>query len=110
MTRTLLNNYIGTGKWFLLPWMARRKRERLLSRTRNASCRVHSASHPVFVSITRIIGAGADLHAGLYSGQVGPVYIEPKHEPGSYDREVFSRTQRVSSRLSVRVGTGRRIF
>jgi FtsP/CotA-like multicopper oxidase with cupredoxin domain len=33
--------------------------------------------------------AGADLHAGQYSGQVGPVYIEPKHEPGDYDREVF---------------------
>lgn len=33
--------------------------------------------------------AGADLHAGQYSGQVGPVYIEPKHEPGNYDREVF---------------------
>jgi FtsP/CotA-like multicopper oxidase with cupredoxin domain len=33
--------------------------------------------------------AGADLQAGQYSGQVGPVYIEPKHEPGTYDREVF---------------------
>jgi FtsP/CotA-like multicopper oxidase with cupredoxin domain len=33
--------------------------------------------------------AGADLHSGQYSGQVGAVYIEPKHEPGSYDREVF---------------------
>jgi FtsP/CotA-like multicopper oxidase with cupredoxin domain len=33
--------------------------------------------------------AGADLHAGQYSGQVGPVYIEPKSEPGDYDREVF---------------------
>jgi FtsP/CotA-like multicopper oxidase with cupredoxin domain len=33
--------------------------------------------------------AGADLHAGQYSGQVGPVYVEPRHEPGSYDREVF---------------------
>jgi len=33
--------------------------------------------------------AGADLHAGLYSGQVGPVYIEPRREPGNYDREVF---------------------
>jgi FtsP/CotA-like multicopper oxidase with cupredoxin domain len=33
--------------------------------------------------------AGADLHAGQYSGQVGPVYIEPRHEPGAYDREVF---------------------
>lgn len=33
--------------------------------------------------------AGADLSAGLYSGQVGHVYIEPKNEPGDYDREVF---------------------
>ena len=33
--------------------------------------------------------AGADLHAGQYGGEVGPVYIEPKHEPGNYDREVF---------------------
>jgi len=33
--------------------------------------------------------AGANLSAGQYSGQVGPAYIEPKHEPGNYDREVF---------------------
>lgn len=33
--------------------------------------------------------AGANLNAGQYSGQVGPVYIDPKHEPGAYDREVF---------------------
>jgi FtsP/CotA-like multicopper oxidase with cupredoxin domain len=33
--------------------------------------------------------AGADLSAGQYSGQVGQVYIEPSHEPGNYDREVF---------------------
>jgi FtsP/CotA-like multicopper oxidase with cupredoxin domain len=33
--------------------------------------------------------AGADLHTGQYSGQVGPVYIEPKHELGNYDREIF---------------------
>ncbi len=33
--------------------------------------------------------AGADLAAGLYGGEAGPVYIEPKHEPGRYDREVF---------------------
>jgi FtsP/CotA-like multicopper oxidase with cupredoxin domain len=33
--------------------------------------------------------AGADLGAGQYSGQVGPVYIEPKSDPGRYDREVF---------------------
>lgn len=33
--------------------------------------------------------AGADLSAGQYGGEVGPVYIEPRHEPGKYDREVF---------------------
>ena len=33
--------------------------------------------------------AGANLSAGQYSGQVGPVYIEPAQEPGRYDREVF---------------------
>jgi FtsP/CotA-like multicopper oxidase with cupredoxin domain len=32
---------------------------------------------------------GADLSGGQYSGQVGPVYIEPAREPGRYDREVF---------------------
>jgi FtsP/CotA-like multicopper oxidase with cupredoxin domain len=33
--------------------------------------------------------AGPDLRAGQYGGQVGVVYIEPKREPGDYDREVF---------------------
>jgi len=33
--------------------------------------------------------AGANLAAGQYSGEVGPVYIESKNEPGNYDREVF---------------------
>jgi FtsP/CotA-like multicopper oxidase with cupredoxin domain len=33
--------------------------------------------------------AGANLSAGQYSGQVGLVYIEPRNEPGRYDREVF---------------------
>jgi FtsP/CotA-like multicopper oxidase with cupredoxin domain len=35
------------------------------------------------------IRAGANLFAGQYGGEVGPVYIEPKHDPGNYDREVF---------------------
>jgi len=33
--------------------------------------------------------AGADLNRGTYTGQVGPVYIESKNNPGTYDREVF---------------------
>ena len=33
--------------------------------------------------------AGGDLNRGTYTGQVGPVYIEAKNNPGAYDREVF---------------------
>ncbi len=32
---------------------------------------------------------GADLSLGQYNGQVGPVYIEPKQNPGAYDQEIF---------------------
>ena len=35
------------------------------------------------------VAAGGDLSRGTYTGQVGPVYIEPKNNRGSYDREVF---------------------
>ena len=35
------------------------------------------------------VRAGANLAAGQYGGLVGPVYIEPRHEPGRHDREVF---------------------
>lgn len=35
------------------------------------------------------VRAGCDLSRGLYSGQAGPVYIEPANDPGAYDREVF---------------------
>jgi len=32
--------------------------------------------------------AGRDLNRGTYTGQAGPVYIEPKNNPGAYDREI----------------------
>lgn len=35
------------------------------------------------------VAAGGDLNRGTYTGQAGPVYIEPKNNPGAYDREVF---------------------
>ncbi|OBJ00609.1 copper oxidase [Mycobacterium sp. 1165196.3] len=31
----------------------------------------------------------ADLSRGQYSGLVGPVYIEPPHDTGAYDQEIF---------------------
>ncbi|HEV2547972.1 MAG TPA: multicopper oxidase domain-containing protein [Stellaceae bacterium] len=33
--------------------------------------------------------AGVDLNRGTYTGQAGPVYIEPAANPGAYDREIF---------------------
>jgi FtsP/CotA-like multicopper oxidase with cupredoxin domain len=35
------------------------------------------------------LAAGKNLAGGQYSGQVGPVYIEPQNNPGAYDQEVF---------------------
>lgn len=35
------------------------------------------------------VRAGGDLNRGQYTGQVAPVYIEPKENPGRYDQEVF---------------------
>ena len=46
------------------------------------------------------VRAGADLALGQYSGLVGPVYIEPKHHPGNYDREVFLTLKEFQPTLS----------
>ena len=35
------------------------------------------------------VAAGGDLNRGTYTGLAGPVYIEPKQDPGAYDREIF---------------------
>ena len=35
------------------------------------------------------VRAGGDMNRGQYTGQVGPVYIEPKDNPGRYDQEIF---------------------
>ena len=60
----------------------------MFPRTGNAALSSHRVRR-AFVSVTRITARAQNLYAGQYSGQVGPVYIEPKHEPGRYDREVF---------------------
>ncbi len=46
------------------------------------------------------VRAGADLAAGQYSGLVGPVYIEPRENPGHYDREVFLTMKEFQPTLS----------
>ena len=85
----LPSSCIGMAKWFPLTSMALPKKgtpfipahgmRRIVFTPRPSGFRFYHTHNR----------AGADLHAGQYSGQVGPVYIEPKHEPGSYDREVF---------------------
>jgi FtsP/CotA-like multicopper oxidase with cupredoxin domain len=44
--------------------------------------------------------AGANLAEGQYSGQVGPVYIEPKENAGRYDREIFLTLKEFEPTLS----------
>ncbi len=46
------------------------------------------------------VHAGPDLGAGQYTGLVGPVYIEPKNNPGGYDREVFLTLKEFEPTLS----------
>jgi FtsP/CotA-like multicopper oxidase with cupredoxin domain len=35
------------------------------------------------------VAAGSDLDRGTYTGQSGPVYIEPRDNSGAHDREIF---------------------
>ncbi|RFU40073.1 copper oxidase [Actinomadura logoneensis] len=35
------------------------------------------------------VTARRDLTRGTFSGQAGPVYVDPKADPGAYDKEVF---------------------
>lgn len=44
--------------------------------------------------------AGPNLAAGQYTGQVGPIYIERKDNPGHYDREVFLTLKEFEPALS----------
>ncbi|OIJ95333.1 multicopper oxidase family protein [Streptomyces monashensis] len=46
------------------------------------------------------VAALGDLTRGTYSGQAGPVYIEPKANPGSYDQEVFLTLKEFEPSLS----------
>ena len=52
--------------------------------------RIAFVPHPSgFRFVHTHVMAGPDLARGTYTGQVCPVYIEPKENPGAYDREVF---------------------
>jgi FtsP/CotA-like multicopper oxidase with cupredoxin domain len=44
--------------------------------------------------------AGPDIALGQYGGQVGPVYVEPRREPGRFDHEVFLTLKEFGPSLS----------
>jgi FtsP/CotA-like multicopper oxidase with cupredoxin domain len=44
--------------------------------------------------------AAGNLESGQYGGEVGPVYIESKQEPGDYDREIFLVLKEFEPKLS----------
>lgn len=44
--------------------------------------------------------AGPDLARGTYTGQAGPLYIEPRADPGRHDREVFLTLKEFSPTFS----------
>ncbi len=46
--------------------------------------------------------AGGDLSRGTYTGQAGPVYIEPQHNPGAYDRRSLPRHEGVRTDIQPR--------
>ncbi|MEU9474493.1 multicopper oxidase domain-containing protein [Streptomyces sp. NPDC048191] len=46
------------------------------------------------------VAAHGDLTRSTYSGQAGPVYIEPKADPGAYDQEVFLTLKEFEPSLS----------
>jgi len=46
------------------------------------------------------VRAGGDLQKGQYTGEVGPLYIEPQHDPGAYDRELFLTLKEFEPSLS----------
>lgn len=46
------------------------------------------------------VAAGGNLNSGQYTGEVGPVYIEPKDDPGDYDQEIFLTLKEFEPALS----------
>jgi FtsP/CotA-like multicopper oxidase with cupredoxin domain len=44
---------------------------------------------PGFRFVHSHVPSGGDLFRGTFTGQAAPVYIEPKADPGAYDREIF---------------------
>ena len=44
--------------------------------------------------------AGGDLSMGQYSGEVGPLFIDPANDPGRYDRDVFLTLKEFGPTLS----------
>src|SRR5690349_7269441 len=89
MTPTRPNNCIGTGRTCRSTSMAPPRRARHISlHTASVGSRSRRGPRGFRFYHTHLVARG-DLRVGQYGGEVGPVYIEPAHDAGAYDREVF---------------------
>lgn len=52
------------------------------------------------------IAAGRNMNRGLYTGQFGFFYIEPKNDPGAYDQEIFLALKEWDPFLTTMTGLG----
>jgi FtsP/CotA-like multicopper oxidase with cupredoxin domain len=52
------------------------------------------------------IAAGRNMDRGLYTGQFGFFYIEPKNDPGAYDQEIFLALKEWDPFLTTMTGMG----
>ncbi|HEX5184332.1 MAG TPA: multicopper oxidase domain-containing protein, partial [Allosphingosinicella sp.] len=96
--RTIVDIHNGTGRPEQLHWHGQRvpvdvdgsQEEGTPFIPANGMRRIAFAPGPAGLRFYHShVTAGADLDAGQYGGQAGPVYIDPRDEPGRYDREVF---------------------
>ena len=77
------------AKWFRPMWTALRKKERPLFPHAECAGLCSLRVHPVSVSTTRTIGQVPIYTLDNTAARSGRFTSKPKHEPGSYDREVF---------------------
>ena len=87
-TPTRRNWCTGMGRRSRATSTARRRKARRLFRA-HGKRRAFEPKPAGFRFYHTHVAAGGDLNRGTYTGQAGPVYIEPKDEPGTYDHEVF---------------------
>ena len=79
-----------------------RGRHAVRAGARHAPHRIRAEARRASASITRTCVAGGDLNRGTYTGQAGPVYIEPKRRSRRLRPRSVPRAEGVRARLQPR--------